>query len=158
MICCGNRGSSEHVGSPWTHRCCAGKCCTATLHTSKGRRFMHHRLLIARLVIRHQGWVFNRELLERLTNTSNISMPEDSKDTLNGAFAVIAIDCVLMRKEFNNCLANCHFACGHIKSFLRCRRAILGRFAVIAKSHESMLGRDDLLHSKRDLGQVLPSH
>jgi hypothetical protein len=57
---------------------------------------MHHGLFVASLKIWHERWIFDRELLERLSNSGNISVTENSKDTLDSSFAVIAIDGVLM--------------------------------------------------------------
>jgi hypothetical protein len=49
-------------------------------------------------------------LFESLTDTCHISVAKDSEDSLHGAFAIIAIDRVLVRQEFNDCLAYSHFA------------------------------------------------
>jgi hypothetical protein len=48
-----------------------------------------------------------------LANSGHIAMAKDSDDSGNSAFAVVAIDGVLMRKEFNNRLSHAHLASGH---------------------------------------------
>ena len=79
---------------------------------------MNHRLLVTCLVIRHQRWIINRKLFKCLADTRDVSVTKNSKDTRDCAFAVIAIDGVLMRQEFNDCLAYRHLSFCHDLLFL----------------------------------------
>ena len=74
---------------------------------------MNHALLIACLVIGHEAWLVERELLESLTNTCHVAVTEDAEGTRNGALTVVTVNGELVSQELNECLANSHATRSH---------------------------------------------
>jgi hypothetical protein len=74
---------------------------------------MNHGLLVSSLVVRHECRIRLRELLERLTDASYVSVSENSKHSLNGALSVLTVNRVLVRQKFDDCLTHGHSSSAH---------------------------------------------
>jgi hypothetical protein len=73
---------------------------------------VHHRLLVAGLVVRQQPGLLDVELLDGLTDPGDVAVPEDAEDPRDGAFADVAVDGPLVGQELDECLADGHLPRG----------------------------------------------
>ncbi len=69
---------------------------------------MHHRLLVAGLVVGHQVGLLEVVLLQRLPETGDVPVAEDAEHAGHGALADVAVDRPLPREELDQRLADRH--------------------------------------------------
>ncbi|OEI69324.1 hypothetical protein Cus16_1167 [Curtobacterium sp. ER1/6] len=109
-------GGGEHVRGARADRRRAGEGRTTTVHAREPDGLVHHRLLVARLVVGQQTRLLHVQLLDRLTEARDVAVPEDAEDPRDRALAVVAVDGPLVREERDEGLADGHAAGGGHRS------------------------------------------
>jgi hypothetical protein len=118
----GQRRTGQHVGGARPHGGGGGEGRAPTPHPCPADRLVHHRLLVARLMVREQTGPLVVQLLQRLPDSGDVAVPEDAVDAGDGALADLAVDRPLRGEELDERLGDRHAAragVGHRGSFAR---------------------------------------
>ncbi len=98
----------EHVGGARPDGRGARVGREAAVHAREADGLVHHRLLVAGLVVRHEVGILRVGLHERLADPGDVAVAEDPEDAGDGALAVVAVDRPLVREERDERLADGH--------------------------------------------------
>ncbi len=112
----GERRAGDHVGRAGPDRAGAGQGGPAAVHARVSDRLVHHRLLVARLVERHQVRVGGIGLHHGLAQPRHVAVPEDAQQLRDGAFAMLPVDRVLVGQERDQRLPHRHSSRCHRRS------------------------------------------
>ena len=114
-----SRSPGHHIGCAWANGRGAGKRLETASGFRIGRRDMHHRLLVARLVIAEFG-----HLLQGLANSRDIAMAKDTKASgEKGLFLPSRSTYWFFRKAMMACAIVTRFVACSFISFLPLSRA-----------------------------------
>ena len=75
---------------------------------------MHHGLLVARLVVRHETGGVDGQLRERLPDPRDVAVTEDAERAGDRALPVVAVDGPLVGEELDERLPDRHPARGAV--------------------------------------------